>query len=300
MKKINNRTLIITFSVLVAIFVLTRLFRTPGLDSNLDGSTFKVDTAEITEIRLRPKKDSAEIRLVRTGNQWNATYNDIRADVPTGKIRNLLDVIHRLKPERVVSRKKEKWENYQVSDSSATDVSILHGDRTLLKMKVGKESGNTTYARVADENDIYALEGGIQSSFNTAFSDWRNHSFLRLTKNTVRAIEFSYPADSSFILEKRDKKWMIGNRQADSTKVDAYLNRLVFKDHDSFADHFSSAKDPDVTITFRSEGNITHVVKGWRRSFDEWVMNSSLQPATYFLDRGPVLARDLFANKQSF
>jgi hypothetical protein len=301
MKKINNWILVIAFVSLALIFVLTRLFRSPALESNLDTGLLKVDTAAITEIRIQPQKDSmTEIRLVRTGNQWTATRKHIQAAIPIGKIRNLLYVIHGLRPERVVSRKEEKWVDYQVTDSSATKVIIFDRDEPLLDLKIGKVTGNDTYARANDADEVYLLEGELQSSFNTTFSDWRNQSFLRLTKNTINRIDFRYPADTAFTIEKQNKVWMIGNKPADSVKVDSYLSKLTFRDHTVFADHFLKAKDPDITITFRSEDTREHVVKGWRQSFDRWVLHSSLQPETYFLDPGPVLAKDLFARKKDF
>ena len=301
MKKLNNKILVVAFIGLVLIFVLTKLYRSPARESNMDVSLFQVDTATITEIRLLPQKDSmTEIKLVRKGNQWNAIRKNVQAEVPPHKIKDLLETIQHLKPERIVTRKRDKWDEYQVSDSSATAVTILREGDELLQLKVGKENGSTTYVRTTERDEVYVLEGDLQGSFNTTFSEWRNQSFLRLTKNFINKIEFQYPGDSSFILEKQNRQWMIGNEPVDSAKVDAYLSKISHKDHTVFADQFSPAREPDVTVLFKSSANEDVVVKGWRQSFYQWVLQSDLHPRVYFLDQGPVLAPEVFAWKKQY
>jgi hypothetical protein len=300
MTGIKNRTLIIAFLGLALILLLTKIFRSTARSSNLDTSSFQIDTTHITEIRLVPQKDSMiETKLVRTANQWNAIRKNVQVQVPHSKIKNVLTVLKDLRPERVISRKKVKWAEYQLLDTIATSVTILGKDKTLLELKVGKTSGNTTYARTTDKEEVYALGGDLQSSFNIPFKEWRNQTFIRLTKNTINKIEFHYP-DSSFTIEKKNKKWLIGDKPADSVKVDAYLSKIDHKDFDSFADHFSPATEPDATLIFKTDTNQEFSVKGWKHSLDQWMLNSTLQPQVYFLDTGAVMAKNIFPSKKEF
>jgi hypothetical protein len=300
MKSINNKILIITFGALASVFVLAKLFRSPGRNSNFDTSIFEVDTSRITEIRLLPPKDTLiETRLVKDSNQWSVVRKNITAPVAPNKIKSLLTLIEDLQPERIVSRKKEKWNEYELSDSAATTLSIFANDNKLLDLRIGKATSSSTYGRTADGDEVYALEGNLQSSLNVPFKEWRNQTFIRLTKNTINKIEFHYPADSSFALEKKDKKWMIGDSPADSSKVDAYLNKIAHQDLDSFADAFSPAAQPDVRVILKSDANQEFLVKGWKHSSGHWILNSTSQPKVYFSDSGGKV-KDIFAGKKQF
>jgi hypothetical protein len=301
MKKWNNPALLVTFSGLVLIFVLTKVFRSPARESNLDTRVFKVDTARITAIKLYPQKDTlTEITLVRKGNRWQAVRKDVQADVPPSAIRNLLTTLKRMQPERVVTRKPEKWSDYQVNDSAATVVTVWQGGQELLTLNVGKESGNVTYIRTGKGDEVYAADGYLQSVFNTTFNDWRSKSFIRFARSAIETIEFHYPADSSFTLERRNNAWMIGNEKADSASVEAYLARIHHKDLDTFIDRFSPSAEPVVTVTFKSKTAEEVTLKAWQPAFYQWVLHTTLQPDTYFLHTGATPVPEVFAGRKAF
>jgi hypothetical protein len=301
MKKINNKTLGIVLSTLLLIFLVTKVFRSPARKSNLNNDLFRLDTAKITEINLFPKIDSlTEIKLMRKENGWNAIHKEVEAKIPREKIKRVLTTLSELRPERVMTRKKENWKEYQVNDSATTAVNVFAGNDEVLQLKVGKSTSGGTYARVSNSNEVYVLEGDLQSVFNKPFSDWRNHTFLRLTKNEIEKIEFNYSGDGSFILEKQDKKWMIANQPADSAAIETYLNKVYYRDQAVFADHFSPLQSPDASVVFHSKANGEITINGWKNSSHQWILYSSMQPGTYFSDEGAALANNLFGRKQLF
>jgi hypothetical protein len=298
MKQLNNKILIITLLLLVAAFVLTRLFRSPGRERNLDASLLKTDTAGITEVRLYPASERrAEIKLTRAGKHWKATREALTASAGSGAVNNLLSTLASLKPERIVSRKKEKRDTYHTGDTTGTRVTVFRGDDELTSLVVGKESGGLTYVRPGGEDEVYAVSGYLSTVFDKSFSHWRDQSFLRIDKDQITKIRFNYPADSSFVMEKNDRGWMIGNDSADSAAIDNYLNKLRSKDLSAFADDFSAAAPPDITISIENKNGPIANIKGWRKSFYEWVLASDLQPDVYFTDAGPVTVKELFVGK---
>lgn len=301
MKKLNNKILIISFIVLLGIFVISKLFRSPSLSSNMNVSVFKIDTSTVTEIRIHPQKDSTtELRLFVDENHWLVAKNDIKSKVQPQQIKNLKSTIAQLKPERIVSRKKDKWKEYNVDDSTSTSVSILNEDEEILSFKIGKEANGATYLRIANEDEVYAMHSTLQEQFNKSFNDWRDPSFIRLQKEKLIRISFQYPADSGFVIEKKGEEWFIENTKVDSVQIEMYLNKIGTKEHTIFSDDFKPLNSPTVIITFRNDSNAETVVKGWQRSFYQWVLNSNLQPDTYFLDEGSKLANELFAGKKDF
>jgi hypothetical protein len=299
MKKFNNKILIIALLALAGIFVLSKIFRSPSLSSNMDTEIFRIDTAKIVEVRIKPSADSlSEIKLVKNKNQWVVTQQDIKATAQQSQLKNLLDAIAQLKPERIVTRKKEKWNTYHVGDSSTTTIFFSDGTKDLLNLKVGKESNSGTYVRPNDEDEVYTISGSFKWHVDRKLNDWRDQSFLRLQKDLITKINFQYPADSSFVLEKKNNIWMIGNEKADSTKVENYLTQFTAKNHAEFEDQFKSQNTPELTVTFTTSANTSTVVKAWKNLTDQWILNSSVQPETNFLDASGSLVNEIYIRKK--
>ncbi len=210
MKKLNPKILIAVLVLLVGFFALSRWFRAPGLEGNLKKSLVSMDTATVTEVRILPAKDRAsEVKLVKEGNQWQvlAAKQKSRADV--GAVKSMLGVVRDLRPQRLASRKKDKWELYQVGDKG-TNVALYAGAKKIADINIGKTGvapggsggrGNVfTYVRASDENEVFAVDGYIEAHFNRSFNDWRNKAFLRVKKDDITKLTFRYPADSGFVV----------------------------------------------------------------------------------------------------
>jgi len=301
MNKFSNKILVIALLIMAAIFVLTKIFREPKLSANLDVSVFKVDTARITEIRLKPQKESSEVKLQKLEGSWFVTCNGVKAKAASNQVRDLLESIQSLELERMVSRKKEKWTDYEVDDSAAVSLQAFDNDDELINLKLGKESGasgGVTYARIGHYSEVYSLQGYLHDAFDKGFTSWRDQTLLRFQKDQIRKIDFRYGADSSFVLEQKQNKWFAANAVADSAKIESYLNSLATLEHDVFADDYSEKSGPDAIITITNQTGNNIVVKGWRQSFDEWILHSTTNPGTYFRDLGPKISGQIFVGKQ--
>jgi hypothetical protein len=245
-----------------------------------------------------PKRDQDPLTLKRNDGNWTVHQGDKSAAVRSFEIDNLLRTLSTLQPERIVSRKEEKWDQYQVSDSSAIQLVAYDEDEDkLTEWLIGKESQDGTYIRHADEPEVYALEGNLRNRFTKNFNDWRDRTFLKTTRALINKLKFNYQADSGFVLEKRGREWMIGNQKADSASVDRYLKKIQLKELNAFHDEFSPASEPLVTLDI--EGSKPQAtVKAWKGKGDEWILTSSLQEGVYFKD--PSFAGELFPGKEWF
>ncbi len=299
MKRFNNKILIIALLVLTAAFVLTKVFRSPALETNLSEDLFEVDTANITEIKIYPiAEQRKEIRLVKNDKNWNVVRDEKTAKAEQFRVYTLLNSLSNLAPERMVSRKQEKWNDYEVSDTTAVRIVVMNSNNEMLDLLLGKQSGSSTYARINDENEVYAVEGSIRSSVDKTFNDWRDKSFLRIDPEKVTKITFNYPTDSGFVAEKKNSTWMIGEQKADSTKMQRFLNKLRTKDISSFEDSFSASASPEITVTIEAGAVPLATIKGWRESFYRWILTSSQQQDVYFSDEGPVVVKDIFPSRE--
>jgi hypothetical protein len=315
MKKINNKTLIIILIVLIGIFAVVRIFRTPTKRSNLKKELVSLDTASVTQIKLIPKVDGAEITFKREGTKWTVTKFGKEYNADLGAANSLLGQLVGLKPQKMVSSKKEKWNDYQVGDST-TSVQVFAGSDAVADLKIGRIGFNQnpahmqqqqyggggfggafTYVRVADEDEVYTVDGFLESTFNRSLNDFRNKTLIRLDADDVTKLSFNYP-DSGFVVEKRDKKWWIGTVAADSNKIKTYLNQLSFKNAASFADDFVANRQPDLSLVVDGATGTLAALQAWRREND-WVLASSHQPTVYFSNEGSGLFQTLFEQQKN-
>ena len=96
----------------------------------------------------------------------------------------------------------------------------------------------------------------------------RDKAFLRLKKEMITSIQFYYPADSSFILTKKERGWWIGSEQADSLKVNNYISQLELKNATTFADNYLPGKSAEVTIQLKGKSGLLASVEAWKRTND--------------------------------
>ncbi|MBS1488821.1 MAG: DUF4340 domain-containing protein [Bacteroidetes bacterium] len=298
MKKFNNKILAIILVSLAAIFVLSRVYRASSRESNIRSELVNIDTAAVTEMRLYPNAEkNKEIRVVREGKNWTVKIDNRTATAEAGSAISALNYFVHLKPLRLISKKKNKWNEFHVGDTS-TQVKLMKGNEVLADVRIGKIGFNQqpgqqqfspgsvfTYVRLSSENEVYSVEGFLESVYNRAYNDWRNKSFLRLQQNHISKITFSYPADSGFVLEKKNKKWQVDNTEADSMKVKNFLSQLENKNATTFADDFSPAGRAQAAIQIFGETGTQTTVQAWKRA-DDWVLTSSYQPAIYFSSKG--------------
>lgn len=299
MKK-TNTILLIVLLLLLSAFVLTRMFRTPGLESSLDMRSFSVDTAAISSINFRlPEGEHLEYQLRRKGNSWTVALGETTSKARQFEIFTLLQSLNNVKPERVVTRKKDKWDDYEVSDSTGVQLTLLgKDDEKLAEWLVGRASQGLTYIRRSDDEVVYAVDGNIRSKVAKDFNHWRDRTFLKVNKEEISRLTFIYPADSGFVMEKGAHTWMIDGQEADSATVESYLRKIQTKDLTQFENGFVSTSEPDVTLIFEGSARPRVEVKGWKNSHDEWILTSSLQEGVYFHDT--TFVKDLFLGKEWF
>jgi hypothetical protein len=285
MKKLNSKILVIVLIALVSILLLSRLLRAPSLESNLRKDLISLDTAGVDEIKILTQKQAGEIKLSRQGTDWKVANAELQNETDRGLVNSFLGSIKSLKPLRLATRKKEKWEEFNVGEKGihATVYSAGKKQADIIVGKTGfSQGGSYTYVRLSDENETYAVEGFLESSFNRSYNDWRNKTILKLKKEDITAITYQYPADSGFVLERRDSVWYAANAVADKNKVDILLNQLTFKNLTEFQTGFIASEAPTITVKIDGKAGTLITVKGWKIAEQQWVINSSLQKDVYF------------------
>ncbi len=290
MKKISTRALLIGIGVLAAIFVGSRFFRSQRLETNIRKDLVTLDTASVTEIRILPSKDRTnEVRLVRDGSHWKAKLGERTESANRTAVTGILGTLTDLRTLRMVSRKKDKWNEFKVGDSS-THVSVFKGARVVADLHVGKLGfvmangsfgGVFTYVRLDGEDAVYTVDGYLEPSFNNAFTDWRDKTVLNIRKEDITSISLKYPLDSGFVVSKRDSVWHVGQQVISEPAISQFIQPFTSKYLSDFADDFKPTAPADVVITIDGKSGNLATVEAWKQS-DAWILTSSLQKGIYF------------------
>ena len=287
-RKINNKLLVTVFVVLLAVVVLVEF-----MDSRKGNRTFKSDLVEVvaddvTSIEIYPKAANGNlIKLFRENDLWKVESGGKKFNADQASAGRMISEINEMKTKSVVATNKESWGKFEVTDSLGTEVKLIKGSSVLADIIIGKFSyaeprNMTSYVRLAGEKEVYGVEGMLGMSFNRNVNAFRDRTIIKSNKADWTKLTFSYPADSSFVLEKKGEKWMIGDMETDSASVVKYFNQIANLSDGSFTD-----EKPSISATHHLtiEGNnmMQKVeVTGYYSDPDNFVLESNVNPGAHF------------------
>jgi hypothetical protein len=302
MTKLNKR-LAMVLSGLVVLYILAIAFHTAGRESNVEARTIHIDTSGATEVDLYPyHAGRQEIKLVRQAGKWRARSGSVEAAPTAGTVESLLASLANIPARRLVSRRKDKWDEYKVGDTTGTRVVVYKGKDPVGDYFIGNGGstgptsygGGASYIRENGHAEVFAVEGYLSGIVDKSFADWRDRSFLRLTAADISGISFQ--GAPGFVLSKRDSSWWLGAGRVPTDSVNRYLSGMQSYNLDRFSDDFSPSGSPDRSILFSGVSTPVASVKAWKRPDGSWVVNSSQNPDGYFSVSDSVMARDLWRN----
>jgi hypothetical protein len=245
--------------------------------------------------------------------------NDVTAPAdPTSVQRSLTELLN-LETERLVARSEDKWEEFQVGDSLSTRVIVKEGKKKTMDLVIGRfdyqpppqgyqgypgqqqnQFMGLSYVRKHSEDEVYAVEGFLGLSFNQNFNSWRNQVITNLNTAQISKLVFEYPADSGFIAQKTETGWMVAGLAADSASMATYLNRMVRKRSSSFEDGFQASMSPDYQVTIDGDNMPPVIIRGYAQPGGDVILNSSLNPQSWFRSRQDDIFKDIFKGSGNF
>lgn len=245
MKK--NKILLMVFFALLAFLFLTKLFDKSNTKHSFDPNILEIDSNQISSIIIQPRGKNEVIKIYKESENWKLSKGELKVDCDENVLKSMLNGILELKAHRVASRKKSNWEKFELTDSLSTNVKLFENEKLLVDFRIGKFSFNQqagsaiAYLRFSDEEICYAIDGFLAYAFLQDFNMYRDKTLLKLNKNNLTKIDFTYP-DSSYILEKINQNWNIENLNLDSSLVENYLNQLCNLNNSNFEDEFKPNK----------------------------------------------------------
>lgn len=287
-KKSNSNILAYLFVALLVIVLVIYL-----TDLGKNERTFKkeivdIDTADVTSVVIAPKSlNGKEFKLFRKDMDWFVEFDSGKVDnVQKRKIINMFNELLKIKPKRVAARSEKKWKEYEVEDN-ATHVKVYEEDDLALDLIIGKVSFQqprtmNSFVRLADEKDVYEVEGFLSMTFNQGADSWRDGTILKGDIEKWNKVSVEFPGDSSYELHKVDKKWLAIGAKADSLETIRTLRKLSNIIGSKYLDDVSTDTlgAPKYKLTVETETD-TIYVNGYEKG-KVFAVESSLNPGTLF------------------
>ncbi len=304
---ISTKKLFIIFSILLIVVVSFMLY-----DSQQGESTFKtkiidIDTSAVNVIKIYPKSSNhKEVLLKKEAGNWKVLLsNNKYAFAPSNKISGLLNQLLLIKPLSIAAKQKDKWADFQV-DSTGTEVKLFDGNDKLLTLIVGKISFQQprsvfTYVRVNDDDNVYQTEGFLSFVFDHDANYFRDQKIVSDNIGNWSKLIFNYPSGNSFVLTKKDGRWLLNGNHVDSTITENYLNKLSRLNASAFADNFDrnilNSNPYKLTIQSAKLGDIAIVCY---KNNSGTIIHSSQNPEAYFDGTKNKLFESIFVEKKYF
>lgn len=309
-KKVKMKQLAIVFILLLTIVAVIEFF-----DFNSGEKTFKselvsIDSALISGIMIYNKTDKNGIRLSRKNNEWYVASKEKSFSADKNLVHSLIESVRNIKAERVASKDKSKWTEYEVSDTSGTKIRIETDGGKTTEFIVGKFSYKQSnygflmfyYFRFPGENEVYSVQGQLNMIVNRDLNSFRDKVIVSENKNHFRKLKFSYPGDSSFVLEKHGGSWFLNGSEADSAKVIAYLTVFENLSGNMFAEDNNTASVSPI-FSVNAEGinmktfNI-HAIPS--DTINKFIVYSDIKPDYKFYSGTTRLAERIFVSSKTF
>lgn len=303
-RKLDRKVLAGIFVVLLAVVILIEM-----ADLRKGARTFRedlveVETDKVTSLKVFPKVTGGEIiKITKQDEMWFVESGDVKYNADGSLVTSMISELNRIRPESVVAADDSRWEQYEVTDSLGTRVKLYNGTELLADLIIGKFSFSqprkmTSYVRLADEKEVYGVDGMLGMSFNRNINSFRDRTVISSVSSDWKKLTFSYPADSSFVLEHAGNDWLINGQTADSASVAEYFSSVSNLRHGQFAE-----SDPAIAVTHKLviEGNNEMKpieINGYYVDEENFIIESSQNRGSFF-ENGD-LADKVFVSHKEF
>lgn len=315
--KINTKYLIIAFLGLLAIALITVPTSNKKKSRSFKSELTGFDTSIVTKFTIYPKANGDLITFVKKDNNWLISDKEGEYNADNTQVKNMLETLSDLKAKRLAAKGKDSWSKYEVTDSLGTRIEVTRDKKIIADVYIGKFSYSqpsqpanpyqrtqgtmTSFVRISDEKEVYAIDGFLSMTFNRKKSDYRDSKLLQVQKSEIQQISFTQP-NQNFTLSKNDSIWMVDGLIADSAGIANYLSNLSYVSSSEFiANENKPLGSPNYTLKLTGEnGAELAAINAYYSDSTNIAIRSSMNPGTWFDGTGANLFTKLFKDKSEF
>lgn len=273
----RNFLYLIGLTVLLAIAAIL-VMQKPGeqsLEQSAGEPLVKYDSSAVDKIEIHSK--DGDVTLVREGGKWMLTA-PVRYAADEQAVTSAVGKGTAMRITALVSTNPAKQSIYSV-DSTAPFVQIYANNNLVAQFRVGKPTTSWTesYVRREGSDEVYAVEGILNTTFVKSVNDWRNKSIFKTEQSTITEVKFRF-GDTTFVLTKKDSlNWVIGQDSTINTNVTSFLSSLCTFQTDEFVDS-TVASLPQLTATIDVQGT---QIRFFKRDDGKYYVQTSASPQLF-------------------
>jgi hypothetical protein len=314
-KKFKSGALIIVLIALLLIYLFVRY--SGSNDRTFKDKILSFDPASITQILVSdPKSTQEAVDLRFSGDKWLIRSGGVDYPADTNVVKGVLKQLSDLPTKRYAGKGKDVWVKYELTDTIASLVTVKAGSKTVGELMIGKFSYNvpkgqpqqmqgrqqrgemTSYVRLADEKDVYAVDGYLKMSISSTADSYRNRSLVSVTPADINRITINGPGISN-VIENQGGKWLMNGVPADSTSMVRFRSAISRLTGSKFT--YQQAGQTFPSHTLKIEGNnFSPVELQAYPSADTniaYVITSSGNPGSYFSGKDGGLFKKIWEDK---
>lgn len=299
-KKFTSGILIIILIVLMVIYLVVRY--TGSDDRTFRDKILSFDPAAVTQILVKdPKSGQEPVDIRLEGGKWvvKAGGHDYNAD--TNVVKNILKQLSDMPTKRYAGKGKDAWVKYELTDTSASLVTVKASEKTVAEILIGKFNYNipkdqqqqmqsrqprgemTSFVRLPDEKEVYAVDGYLKMTFSGKTDSYRYRNLVSVNPSDITRITINEPG-SKKVLDSQEGKWLMDGIPADSIKVAKYRSALGRLSGSKFVDLEGGQSYPAYSLMIEGN-NFTPVELQAYPVADTnvaYVISSSANPGSFF------------------
>jgi len=315
-KKMNFKVLAIVFVALLAIVVILNLSEKKKGDRSFDKELISFNIDEATGIVIKPKAGGEEVWINKKEDGWKVGTAEESFNADETMIEGMLNDLIDMESKRLAANSEEKWNDFEVTDSTGTRVIVKAKKNVLADIFIGKFSYQqpknqyqrqgtmTTYVRLKDKKTVHAVDGFLSMTYNRDINSFRNKYLIKSQKEDINKLTFNY-ADSAFTMLKQNDQWMIGGLLADSLEVDKYLGSIVVTSSQEFVDNIDvgTLGQPAYSLLVEGDNFLPVDMKVYYNLLDtanNVLLTSTYNKGTVFNGTKSDMMEKLFVGKSKF
>jgi len=242
-KKFSSGVLIIILIVLMVAYLIVRY--SGSNDRSFKDKVLSFDSSVVTQIQVDdPKSQQEPVDLRKSGDKWMVKIGTREFTADTNVIKNMLKQLSDMPTKRYAGKGSDAWVKYEVTDTSGILVTLKSPEKTIAEILIGKFSYNvpkdqqqqmqgrqprgemTSFVRLPDEKDVYAVDGYLKMSFSSKVDSYRYKNLAGVNPADITRISVTEPGNRK-IFENPEGKWLLNGTPADSASVARYRSTLA-------------------------------------------------------------------------
>ena len=314
-KRFKSWMLMIILAVLMIIYLIVRYAGSD--DRTFRNKVLSFDVATITEILIKdPKSKEGPVDLKLIGDKWMVSGGGKDYPADSNVVKNILKQLSDLPTKRYAGKGRDAWAKYEVTDSAASLITLNASNETVAQIYIGKFAYNqpkdqqhqmstggqrgdmTTYVRLADEKDVYAVDGFLKMGLSSAVNSYRYRNLASVNPADITRIISEEPGNRK-VLENLDGKWFFNGAPADSAKVVGYRTSVSRLTASKFIDQDVLPSSPSHSLKIEGN-NFTPVQIDAYPVADTnvaYIITSSANPGSFFNGKEGGLFKKIWTNQ---